>query len=34
MKVELGISAASNVVSMGYCPKQSENVCGIMYRVG
>lgn len=32
MKVELGISVASNVVSMANCPKDSEPRCGIMYR--
>lgn len=32
MKIELGISAASNVVSLNGCPKYSEGSCGIMYR--
>lgn len=32
MKVGLKISAASSVVGMSNCPKQTENVCGIMYR--
>lgn len=32
MKVELGISMASNVVNMGGCPQLSEHNCGILYR--
>lgn len=32
MKVELGISVASNVVSMGSCSQTTEGRCGIMYR--
>lgn len=32
MKVGLKISAASSVVGMSNCPKQSECSCGIMYR--
>lgn len=34
MKVELGISMASNVVSMSNCPSYIESLCGIMYRSG
>lgn len=34
MKVVLNITATSKVVSMSYCPKQQESVCGIMYRIG
>lgn len=34
MKVELGISMASNVVSMSGCSRIFENQCGIMYRNG
>ncbi len=33
MKVELGISAASNVMTMSTCPMASEVQCGIMYRM-
>ena len=32
MKVELNVSAASKVVSMSNCPKQTQASCGIMYR--
>ncbi len=32
MKVELGISTASNVMTMSGCPMGSESHCGIMYR--
>lgn len=34
MKVELGISMASNVVSMSGCSQAFEGNCGIMYRAG
>lgn len=34
MKVELGISVASNVVSMSGCSKWFETDCGIMNRAG
>ena len=33
MSVDLKISKASNVVCMSHCPKASESICGIMYRV-
>lgn len=32
MKVELGISTMSDVVSNYGCPQTSEGLCGIMYR--
>lgn len=32
MKVDLKVSAASRVVTMGCCPKEREANCGIMYR--
>lgn len=32
MKVTLKVSAASRIVTMSYCPKQSEEWCGIQYR--
>ena len=32
MKVELGISMASNVITMSGCPSTQEWSCGIMYR--
>lgn len=34
MKVELGISVASNVVSMSGCSHYFETDCGMMYRAG
>lgn len=34
MKVDLNVSAASKVMTVGGCPKYSENQCGIMYRMG
>ena len=34
MKVDLNVSAASKVMTVGGCPKYSENQCGIMYRQG
>ncbi len=33
MKVVLNITAASRVISMSNCPKDSELRCGILYRV-
>ena len=33
MKVELGISHMSNVMTMSKCPEYAESICGIMYRV-
>ena len=32
MKVTLKVSAASRIVTMSYCPKDTESWCGIMYR--
>ncbi len=32
MKVDLKISAASRILTMGNCPKTTEWDCGIMYR--
>ena len=32
MIVDLKVSAASKVVTMSNCPKESEGGCGIMYR--
>ena len=32
MKVDLNVSAASKVVTMAYCPKDTEGRCGINYR--
>ena len=32
MKVTLKVSAASRIVTMSYCPQNSESWCGIMYR--
>lgn len=34
MNVELKVSAASKVVTMSGCSKQTENLCGIAYRFG
>lgn len=34
MKVDLNVSAASNVVTANACPKLYESSCGIMYRQG
>lgn len=32
MKVELGISAQSNVVYASKCPAYGQSTCGILYR--
>jgi hypothetical protein len=32
MKVDLNVSAASKVMTMGGCPKYLEQTCGIQYR--
>jgi hypothetical protein len=32
MIVDMNVSAASKVVTMGYCPSASESQCGIQYR--
>lgn len=32
MKVDLNVSAASKVMTMGGCPKLYESSCGIAYR--
>lgn len=32
MKVDLNVSAASKVVSMAYCPKETQSNCGVQYR--
>lgn len=32
MKVNLNVSAASRIVTMSYCPKDTEGTCGIAYR--
>lgn len=32
MKVDLNISAASKIVTMGNCPKSSQSNCGVLYR--
>lgn len=32
MKKELKVSAASKVVTMAYCPKDTDYSCGIQYR--
>jgi hypothetical protein len=32
MKVNLNVAAASKIVTMANCPKDSEPACGIMYR--
>ena len=32
MKVDLNVAAASKLVTMAYCPKDTENSCGIQYR--
>ena len=34
MKVDLNVTAASKVVSMSGCSKQTESGCGIAYRYG
>lgn len=33
MKVDLNITAASKIVMMSSCPRSSESMCGIMYRM-
>jgi len=33
MKMELGISAMSSVISASGCPSYCETACGIMYRM-
>ena len=32
MQVDLNVSAASKIVTMSNCPKDTEGLCGIMYR--
>ena len=32
MKVDLNVSAASNVLKMSNCPRNTEGLCGVMYR--
>lgn len=32
MIVDLKVSAASKVVTMGNCPKLYESICGVLYR--
>ena len=32
MSAELKINKTSNVITMSNCPKNSEGMCGIMYR--
>lgn len=32
MKVDLNVAAASKIVTMSCCPKDSEWKCGIQYR--
>jgi len=32
MKVDLNVSAASNVMTASGCPQHTEHRCGIMYR--
>ncbi len=32
MKVELKVSKVSDVVSMAFCPRDTQNACGIAYR--
>jgi hypothetical protein len=34
MNVDLNVSAASKVMTMGGCPKYLEQTCGIQYRQG
>ena len=34
MKVELGISMATNVATVSKCPETTEVMCGINYRAG
>lgn len=34
MKIDLNISAASNILQMSGCSKASETYCGIAYRQG
>lgn len=32
MKIKLDVTAASNVMKMGNCPKSAEWQCGVQYR--
>ena len=32
MAVNLEISASSQIMTMSYCPRETENGCGINYR--
>ncbi len=32
MAVNLEISASSKIMTMSYCPKQTESQCGVNYR--